>query len=634
MRPSRRAILTSVLTLVVAAGGCAVAVPWIAKRGILQMANHRGWHVELGSARVGFRGISIDSVRLHIEHDPTRNAKITAAFTDTRIGWSALFGSRTFSATRGSASLTGELDALRDLVRGQRTTKDGSRPKLNHLTLDLGHIDVEWREQPSELPSLLIHDLNLERHADQWSMHAANLHGHYRGISIDLTDIASKQEIATPKPNDRGSSSLNEYAPWHTTAAELAIQYDSTRSSKEESAAGSSDDIVADSSASNQASSSTSSVVHSPTSSPVSTATVSAAVTHAATPATSTKRQTSVAATNQTKKTALNASETSTKKEFLPTVSWLIEQVDRLRLNVEKGTNSSRHDTWLSGLDVGSKFECPALRLRFVDEGQKLNLGPWPVMAERSEQQLIIELSQRASVGHSALSSKLVIEEQLDRASLRTAVGPIELPQLGISDGDFGLENIQAAQLALDVGAEFISKTGELNLESKGRLSGLSIRQPFLSRDTIKNMGFDWEGSLKLDSVKREITSEQLRIAIGPVVARLKGVVELASAYHAINGSLEIPLAACQDLFDMLPEGMTPLLRGWRVDRNFALRLTVAFDSRTPHKSAIGFRLDNQCRVLSVPAEVAPSKFERPFVLEVEDERGVLQPTNFGRGTW
>jgi hypothetical protein len=125
-----------------------------------------------------------------------------------------------------------------------------------------------------------------------------------------------------------------------------------------------------------------------------------------------------------------------------------------------------------------------------------------------------------------------------------------------------------------------------------------------------------------------------VRLSMGPVTARLHGTVELAREYQTVVAGLEVPLAACQDLFNVLPEGLAPLLRGWRLDRSFALRLNVAFDSRKPNKSAIGFKLDNNCRVSSVPLEVAPSRFEQPFALDVEDESGAIQSTSFGPGTW
>jgi hypothetical protein len=97
---------------------------------------------------------------------------------------------------------------------------------------------------------------------------------------------------------------------------------------------------------------------------------------------------------------------------------------------------------------------------------------------------------------------------------------------------------------------------------------------------------------------------------------------------------LEVPLAACQDLVNVLPDGLAPRLQGWRLKHNFAAKLSVQFDSRKPDKSTIGCRLDNACRVVSVPGEVSPGRFAQPFALDVEDETGIVQSMSFGPGTW
>jgi hypothetical protein len=598
------------LTLLMAASGFATVAPWVVKRGITQAATDRGWSAEPVNGRIGLRGITFRSLRLRA----ARDASIDATLAGARIGWSALLGARYLSVESGVVQLIGDATALRELMRAPRSSNAEVRSSPKPPTFDLNHLDVTWRERESAPPSVVVHDLNVDRNAEHLQVRAASVAVHRNGFALEVKDLVSvRQDQQQAAVNPSKAPALATQAK----ASEVAVQYDTSAS------------VPARANTPAPAASLSSNLAP-----PSSSGTVPPA---ASAPAAARKSRNGVAATHQQKSLDPigHASEKAAKKEFLPSLRWLMDEVELLRSSFDQErSNANRGETWLDGVATGSKFDCPAVRLRITDEGQKLDLGPWPIAAERNDQQLVVELTQRASEGRSALSSKFVIEDKLDRASLRLSVGPISLPQLGITEGDFGLENIQATQLGLELGAQFALETGELSFESKGRVSGLSIRQPFISRDTIKGMGFEWEGAAKLDSVKRRIHSEQLRVSVGPVATRLKGDVELANDHHTIDGSLEIPLAACQDLFDVLPEGMTPLLRGWRVDRNFALRLTVAFDSRKPTKSSIGFRLDNQCRVLSVPAEVSPSKFERPFVLEVEDERGVVQPTSFGPGTW
>ncbi len=613
MRLSRRHILTSAATLIFLTLGLAIASPWVANRALVHVAQTRDWSVRIDGGRVGWRGIWFTRIAL----DAKKVATLHAEFAPACVSWSSLFGTRRLSVGSGRIELLGTLDEIRSLL-GARDSA-GTAGSLGHrgFEYDLHHLDLEWRENADALPQVSIGDLEVTKSDDRLVARAATLLARHGAVAVEL-----KGAVVKPIADEDRVPAVGGHNPAvYVSVAEMLMKYD-TSSAAAADAGGQG--------ATHGASAADEKATHTPVASGA-----HATPKPIAAGVQPTQKPFNPSAPVKADLQKSNAG-ISAKREFLPLLGWLFDELERLRNELAGSTTDAdvRATRWLDKIAIGTRFESSALRIRIVDEGQKLDLGPWPLKAERGEQELSAELSQSATAGKSAVSAKITLADRFESGKLNFAVGPITLPQLGATEGDFGLENIATTQLEIEAHAAFESRTGELSVDSKGWIERLSIRQPYLARETVKNIAFAWEGAVTVDAAKRQLKSDMLRLSTGPVSARLHGALELAEGYQTINGSLEVPLAACQDLFNVLPDGLAPLLRGWRLDRSFALHLSVAFDSRTPNKSIVGFKLDNSCRVGQVPPEVAPSRFEQPFVLDVEDEQGAVQPTSFGPGTW
>lgn len=577
--------------------GLAAGVPWLAQRGIVRAAQARGWRVEAQGGRIGLRGIWFERLAL----DAGQQATIRATFQAACLRWRSVWGRPSLSLGSGQVELSGGLEELRSLLRGRGEGAGKAAGRGTAAELDLYHLDVTWREAPGAEERSVANGMELHRGSEPLQLSIASLRANYGNLSMELKGARIEPAAPVLVPKLETGASTSTAPPYRITATELVTLYDaSIRSEANASDAG----------------------LKAPGHAPRPIASSAAGAKSAPPPSKTPKLQ----AAGQ-----INGG----KKELLPVLGWVFDELERLRHEVAVGPSAAGTESkaWLGRVPIGSSFEVTSMRLRVVDSGQKLELGPWPLRSERQEQQFHVDLSQAATGDKTALSAQLTLSDRFEQASLRFSVGPVTLSQLGITDGDFGLENVDATRLGLEATAEFESKSAALAVESKGRLEGLSIHQPFLARETVKGIGFEWQGSATLDSATRRIKSDLIRVSVGPVSARVSGTVELARAHQAIDGVFEVPLAACQDLFDVVPEGLAPLLKGWGVDRNFALRLSVDFDSRHVEKSKIGFRLDNNCRVTKVPPQVAPARFGQPFALEVEDEQGAYQSTSFGPGT-
>lgn len=612
MRLSRRHILTSAATLVVLTVGVAFTAPWVTERAIAHVAQTRGLSVRCAGGRIGLRGIWFNRIELDDEQRAALHAQINAVC----VSWSSLFGTRRLSVGSGRVALSGTPDELRKLlsdpIRVRTTSTLGSRA----LTYDLHHIDVEWQKATEGQSRVNVVNLEISKSDDKLSVRAETLTAQHGAVALELRGAIVEPGGA----QDAGDSTDAKPTPWRVKAAEVLAKYASPPQENPDVDARGSGRKDGDAAKAKSEPNASASAVQTPK-----------LVASAAPSANSLRNPAALAKPNQAK----GSVKSTASHEFMPALAWVLDEVEHLKteLTDELGDTGPQAAHWMERVTIGTSFESPALRIRVADEGQKLELGPWTLKAERGEQEFNVEVSQNATAGKTALTATLVLTDRFERGKVRFAVGPITLQQLGVSEGDFGLENIAATQLEIDARAEFESRTGELSVESKGWVERLSIRQPYLARETVRDIGFSWEGAVAVDAVKRQIRSDKLHLSIGPVSARLHGTVELGHDYQTLVGGLDVPLAACQDLFAVLPEGLAPLLRGWRVDRSFAMQLKVAFDSRKPNKATVGLKLDNDCRVKSVPQEAAPSRFEQPFALDVEDEQGSVQSMSFGPGT-
>jgi hypothetical protein len=595
IRAWQKIAIASMAALLSLSIGAALVAPLAAKRALVHAAQTKGWAASTVGGHVGLRGIWFD--RLSVEAE--RGASFHAELGPTCIHWSSLLGKRRLSVTSGRVEVVGALNDVKALLRGKEEHRNASVNGAGATELGVYHVDVEWRERAEEKPRVSLDDLQVEKSQGQLTARVSDVRASVGATAIELRAVSAER---TSEPDRTGEVDGGDAlaVPVRASAAEVIVQYaTSTSATSNPGAAGS--------------------AVRATSTGPAKSATA--------------------AATNGAKKPAGSTASdpaASTRRELLSSFAWLIDEVEHLRTQVTGAADhpEAKGTEMLTRLGIGSNFESKAFRLRLVDLGQKLELGPFPLSAERRQDEISISVTQNATQKASALSLVLTVADGFSQARMGFSAGPITLSQLGVSEGDFGLEDVGRTQLEFVTHAEYLGKPGEVSLDTKGRVDRLSIRQPFLARETIRNIGFEWEGATTLNSEKRQLKTDLLRLSVGPVSAQLRGSVELGRDYQVIDSVLETPLAACQDLVNVLPDGFAPLLRGWQLDRSFAFRLAVNFDSRKPAKSVVGLKLDNDCRVVSVPKEVAPARFEQPFSLEVEDERGVYQSMAFGPGTW
>jgi hypothetical protein len=292
------------------------------------------------------------------------------------------------------------------------------------------------------------------------------------------------------------------------------------------------------------------------------------------------------------------------------------------------------HRTFFGGLPVGSFVKSERIHVRISKDEQKLDLGPFLLSASREPAKVVVDLRQGVAASQIAFVANATLFTEERRAKTSLSIGPTTLERLGISPGDFGLEDVANTSIQIRAKVDIDSRTPEILIESDGDISNLAFRQPWLSKSNINGLNLTWDGKVDFDPAIGRLRVEGMRLGLGRVSAKLGGSVAFLDSSRQIEGTFEVPLAACQDFFDALPIGLAPLLGRWRVDGTFGLSSRVSYRSDAAEKSSVKLQLDNRCRVTSVPPEVSPRRFDRPFALEVEDASGTTETLSFGPGTW
>jgi hypothetical protein len=281
-----------------------------------------------------------------------------------------------------------------------------------------------------------------------------------------------------------------------------------------------------------------------------------------------------------------------------------------------------------------TKVASSRLTLRLKTDLQKLDLGPWRLLVERKNDSISLALSQSNDSGSPTSRLDFILWPDRHRSEFVTSIGPIGLKQLGVSNGDFGIESVERTNVKLRTKANFDSASSGAMIETEGEVSQLSFRQPWLAKSVIRDLNVGWDGSITYDPSSNRVHTNKLRILLGNVASHIQGEVELEETRKQVRGSIEVPLAACHDFFAALPDGFAPLLTNWDVDGTFGTSIHIDYDSKSPDRSLVKLKLDNKCQIRSVPGTVNPNKFQGPFALDVEDEQGAIQSMSFGPGTW
>jgi hypothetical protein len=286
------------------------------------------------------------------------------------------------------------------------------------------------------------------------------------------------------------------------------------------------------------------------------------------------------------------------------------------------------------GLARDAELALDGVSARVEQAGERLSFGPSRLSLQRDAEQVRVSLTPNAS---EAKVTPLALNVSLPLGAGPVHVvakgGPVSLQSLGVRAGQLGLRDVKQATLAADGVADFSEDFESVTLDGKLSLHGLVLERKELSPQPVGPWSVDiaLKARARLDGTQIEVTSSEAHL--GELRAELSGVVEETAERRRVEGRLRVPLSGCQSVLGAMPRGLLPLVRDMRLDGSFGIDLQARYDSQAPKDTSVVLKVQNECRVKSVPAELLPTKFERAFLREIKAPDGSAVTQEFGPGT-
>ncbi len=279
-----------------------------------------------------------------------------------------------------------------------------------------------------------------------------------------------------------------------------------------------------------------------------------------------------------------------------------------------------------------ARVEAPSLRLKLRRGGETLNIGPALLRAGRSADHVQVSLIPTSQVDK-PLTLELFVPLAQGEVKLALEGGPVSLASLGIQEGDFGLHQVERAELH-GKGALSLSADGQrLRFAGEGKARGLSLRHRALAAEALSGieLGVRGKGELALDGSSVRLEPSELQF--GKLRVRGQGEIERGESHTRAALKADVPLIACQDLVESIPHGFAPMLSGMRVSGTFTFDGHVDVDTRALDEMQVDWQIANDCRVTAAPEAVAPARFSQPWEREVMAGDGRLMRVYSGPGT-
>lgn len=297
--------------------------------------------------------------------------------------------------------------------------------------------------------------------------------------------------------------------------------------------------------------------------------------------------------------------------------------------------------TTASRVPDGTKVDIGGLAVK-VDAGEKSDpfvFGPGPFTLERRGDRVFLAFtSDRGDAADPATKDKtpLTLDAELPLAAgdvtARLSGGPVSLAMLGVKAGTKGILDVAKGtvsgkgQLVLSAAGDALTFDGQISLKS------ISMKQPRLSHETLRGLDFAAAARGLLDDAGK-LRIDEAHVDMGALHVSARGTVEDTKDHFGLSLNGEIAPASCQALLDSSPQGLLPTVRAARMSGTFGATARVVFDTRTIDKLVLDYSIDDQCRMVEVPRDLARDRFSGQFTYRTYHPDGTPSETTTGPGS-
>ena len=286
------------------------------------------------------------------------------------------------------------------------------------------------------------------------------------------------------------------------------------------------------------------------------------------------------------------------------------------------------------GLARDAQLSLDGVSARVERGGETLSFGPSRLSLQRDAEQVRVSLTPNANeAGVTPLALNVSMPLGAGPVHVVAKGGPVSLHSLGVRAGQMGLRDVKQATLGADGVADFSEDFESVSLDGKLSIHGLLLERRELSPQPVGPWSFDLalKAHARLDGSEIAVTSSEAHL--GELRAELSGRVSDEAERRSVEGRLRVPLSGCQSVLEAMPRGLLPLVREMKLGGSFGIDLQARYDSQAPKETSVVLRVQNECRVQTVPTELMAQKFERAFMREVKGPDGSAVTVESGPGT-
>ncbi len=286
------------------------------------------------------------------------------------------------------------------------------------------------------------------------------------------------------------------------------------------------------------------------------------------------------------------------------------------------------------GLSSDAQLALSGVSARVERSGETLSFGPSRLSVQREANAVRITLAPSATESSvTPLAINALVPLDSGPVHMMVKGGPVSLSSLGVRVGQLGLRDVRQATLGADGSADLSEDFESVAVDAKLNVAGLLLERKELSPVPVGPISFDmaWKGNVRLDGSALEVSSGEAHL--GELRAQLSGRLEETGERRYLQGRLRVPLSGCESVLAAMPRGLLPLVSEVKLSGSFGIDLDVRYDNQAPKDTKAVLAVQNECRVQSVPLELAPQKFERPFLRTVKAPDGTPVTVESGPGT-
>lgn len=286
-------------------------------------------------------------------------------------------------------------------------------------------------------------------------------------------------------------------------------------------------------------------------------------------------------------------------------------------------------------LDASLAIDALRWRLEGGESRTPLTVGPGPLTLRRTSGRFEGQYATDGRGDQTAVVVKFELPTDDGDATFAVRGGPIALSLLGVHEGAFGLVDVDKTTVAGRATLRLAGDGSTLTFDVDANARALALRQARLARETLHGIDVQVVARGALDHAQT-LRVDDFAATFGAL--RLAGSGTLDQLPDRTKGAFrfELPSTPCQSLVESMPTALLPALDGVAWRGTLGARGGFSFDTTALDALDLSYEVQDGCRAVDVPPELAHGRFGQPFqhTVILPDGSTTEQTTGPGTDNW